>query len=89
MVCFKVSSQFAFWHKQPALVSTHITQTKAPKNLVKSGMVFGHRLTIRRWFYTHAQALHYAAYLQGMYQGRTFPALAAVGGQQFLFQGVH
>jgi hypothetical protein len=86
MVCYQVSSQFAFRNYKPVLVSIHIKKQKAPARLVHAAWPFGRGLKVRRWFSTKKGAVRYAAHLKAVYKNRTMPPLAAIArGQLPLF----
>jgi hypothetical protein len=88
MVCFQITAQFAFHHRKPALVSTHIKKQNARAFLVRSRLPFGHRLKVNRFFRTEQEAAQYVAYLHAVYKGRIIHNPALPGGQLLLFQEV-
>jgi hypothetical protein len=85
MVCYQVLAQFTFHQHKPALVSTHIKKQNAKAFLVHSSLPFGHRLKIRRFFWTEQEAARYVSHLHAVYKGRVIPNPPPPGGQLTLF----
>jgi hypothetical protein len=85
MLCYQVLAQFTFYHRKPALVSTHIKKQNARSFLVRSGLPFGSGLKVRRFFKTKEEAARYVSYLHAVYKGRIIPNPALPGGQLTLF----
>jgi hypothetical protein len=72
-VCYQVLTQFAFYQRKPALVSTHIKKQNAKAFLVRSGLPFGSGLKYCRFFKTKKEAAQYVLYLHAVYNGRIIP----------------
>jgi hypothetical protein len=85
MVCYQVLARFTFYQHRPALVSTHIKKQNAKSFLVLSGLPFGSRLKVRRFFKTKQEAVQYVSYLHAVYKGRSIPNPSLPGGQLYLF----
>jgi hypothetical protein len=85
MVCYQVLAQFAFIQHKPVLVATHIKKQNAKSFLVLSGLPFGSRFKVRRFFKTKQEAARYVSYLHAVYKGRSIPNPALPGGQLLLF----
>jgi hypothetical protein len=88
MVCYQVTTQFAFCQHKPALVSTHIKKQNAKAFLVLSGLPFGHGLKYHRFFHTEQEGERYVSYLHTLYKSRAIPNPAHSGSQLTLFQEV-
>jgi catabolite regulation protein CreA len=88
MLCYQVLAQFTFYQHKAALVSTHIKKQNTRSFLVRSGLLFGHGLKVRRFFKTKKEAACYVSYLRRIYKNRIVPYPALPGGQQYLFQEV-
>jgi hypothetical protein len=85
MVCFQVTSRFAFHQEplgshKPVLVSTHIKKQKAKPFLVRSRLPFGSGLKYRRFFRTKKEAADYVSHLHTVYTNRTIPNPPATDG---------
>jgi hypothetical protein len=88
MVCYQVTTQYAFVHHKAVLVSTQTKKQKARAFLVQSRLPFGSGLKQCRFFKTKEEATGYVSYLYRVYKNRIVPYPALPGGQLYLFQEV-